>query len=399
MSRGNGVKTVGNNVCEITFQYRGERCRERVPVPNTKTKAGLKFAADLKSTIEHEISIGKFDYLEKFPRSKRARRLAKNPAETVSPEEMFSDYMSIKAMQIQPEQVKDYWETINHDWLPFFKSKSVTALAQVNGQLIQSWIDTQTDTSRKRIANQLVPLRGAVARATKLLVLPNPLVNLELKRAQLDGHTRGADPFKPAEIEAIRKQVSPMVSNMIQSWAWTGLRFGEMAALRWCDVDLARGILYVTSATRGTRVKGPKTRSSTRVVKTNGPARLALEAQKELTGDGERVWQNPTHHGHGGQFARAVVANWTSDKSFRLQFEAACLAAGVRYRGPRHLRHTYASWQLSAGESILFVSRQLGHKDSSVTQKLYARWIPDVDPQAGTRAERQFATSAVEHAL
>ena len=49
--------------------------------------------------------------------------------------------------------------------------------------------------------------------------------------------------------------------------------------------------------------------------------------------------------------------------------------AKVRYRSPYQCRHTYASMMLSSGENILWVSQQMGHKDSSATLKKYARFI------------------------
>ena len=42
------------------------------------------------------------------------------------------------------------------------------------------------------------------------------------------------------------------------------------------------------------------------------------------------------------------------------------------------MRHTYASSLLQEGIPITYVSRQLGHKDSSTTLRVYAHWLPDL---------------------
>ena len=39
------------------------------------------------------------------------------------------------------------------------------------------------------------------------------------------------------------------------------------------------------------------------------------------------------------------------------------------------LRHTYASLLLSRGESLLYVSRQLGHASVNITADRYGRWL------------------------
>jgi hypothetical protein len=49
-------------------------------------------------------------------------------------------------------------------------------------------------------------------------------------------------------------------------------------------------------------------------------------------------------------------------------------------------RHTYASMMLMAGENPLWVARQMGHADASITLKRYARWIPSDMPDAGSKA-------------
>src|SRR5262245_65741624 len=59
--------------------------------------------------------------------------------------------------------------------------------------------------------------------------------------------------------------------------------------------------------------------------------------------------------------------------------------AGVRYRKPYQTRHTYASMALMAGESPMWVARQMGHTDWSLTAKRYARWIPSDMPDAGNK--------------
>ena len=41
------------------------------------------------------------------------------------------------------------------------------------------------------------------------------------------------------------------------------------------------------------------------------------------------------------------------------------------------MRHTFASLLLQDGVPITYVSRQLGHKDPSITLRVYSHWLPD----------------------
>ena len=60
----------------------------------------------------------------------------------------------------------------------------------------------------------------------------------------------------------------------------------------------------------------------------------------------------------------------------RRSFRRALKRAGVRDFSTYDLRHTYASLLLCLGAPLLYVSRQLGHKNATTTLKWYARWIP-----------------------
>src|SRR5579859_1942592 len=82
MGRGSGVRAASESSIEISFEYRGVRCREKVKLP--PNAANLKYCGNLKSTIEYEIAHGSFDYAKHFPRSKRAKVFARVPAAVVT---------------------------------------------------------------------------------------------------------------------------------------------------------------------------------------------------------------------------------------------------------------------------------------------------------------------------
>ena len=53
-------------------------------------------------------------------------------------------------------------------------------------------------------------------------------------------------------------------------------------------------------------------------------------------------------------------------------------AADLPRRGSHQMRHTFASVLAQDGAPITYVSRQLGHKDASITLRVYAHWLLDV---------------------
>lgn len=58
-------------------------------------------------------------------------------------------------------------------------------------------------------------------------------------------------------------------------------------------------------------------------------------------------------------------------------FATACKAAGLKNVTPHDLRHTAAVWMAAAGISMAKIAQYLGHSDSQITERVYARFAPD----------------------
>jgi hypothetical protein len=69
------------------------------------------------------------------------------------------------------------------------------------------------------------------------------------------------------------------------------------------------------------------------------------------------------------------------ESNARKTFNRILDKAELRHRGPHQVRHTFASQLLQDGGPITYVSRQLGHRDSSITPRIYAHWLPDASKE------------------
>jgi integrase len=61
--------------------------------------------------------------------------------------------------------------------------------------------------------------------------------------------------------------------------------------------------------------------------------------------------------------------------------------AGLRYRKPHTLRHTFASMLIQAGESLAYVKEQLGHASITLTVDTYGHLIPGTNKAAVDRLD------------
>lgn len=148
----------------------------------------------------------------------------------------------------------------------------------------------------------------------------------------------------------------------------TGLRWGEMAALKIKDVDPVRHRLDVyesaTLVARKIVVTTPKTHEIRSVMY---PA--MLDDLLDLERDGEELLFPATNGGYMGHVE--------SPKTGTSWFTKACDLAGVQRMTIHDLRHTAASIMVRSGANVKTVQRQLGHASAAMTLDVYADLFDD----------------------
>jgi integrase len=174
----------------------------------------------------------------------------------------------------------------------------------------------------------------------------------------------------------------------------TGMRRGELVALRWQDVDLDRGVIRVEQsleATKGRlRFKAPKTKYGRRSITL--PASLVAELhahrkaqleQRLALGLGKSppdglvfaTWDGKARHPDG------LTKEW-----------ATAMAAMGRPEITLHsLRHTHASQLIAAGLDVLTISRRLGHGSPAITLAVYGHLFANTDDRAAQVIEVALA--------
>jgi integrase len=168
----------------------------------------------------------------------------------------------------------------------------------------------------------------------------------------------------------------------------TGLRRGELLALRWQDVDFNAGLVRVRRTYGRGEFGAPKTQRSSRAVPLADRVRDELEKHLERSafqGELDLVFCHPTS-------GRVL-----DPSRVRKRFQAAARRAGLRPVRFHDLRHTFGTRMAAAGAPLRAIQEWLGHSDDRTTS-IYADYAPDLS-QGAIWAERAFqAPSTTEHA-
>lgn len=165
--------------------------------------------------------------------------------------------------------------------------------------------------------------------------------------------------------------------------ATTGLRRGELAGLRWCDVDLDRRQLRVVEnrvmASHRQVTGSPKSARSRRTIGVDAGAVDALRAWRK------RQLEERLAMGAGWCDSPQVFTEPTGEpvhpQRLTRRFNGHVRTAGLPVIRLHDVRHSYATAALAAGERVEVVSRRLGHANVSVTLNIYAH-VSDADDQA-----------------
>lgn len=375
---GRGVRAASESSIEITFQYQGQRCRERL---NLKpTAANLRRAEQHKAAIELAIEQGTFDYSVTFPESKRAAKFAK-PVDRQNLGEYLAEWIEGRKSQLKASTAAHYERLITAQLVPMFGHLRLSELSKRHVREKLSALSV----SNKTLANLQSCLRSALADAVEDEFLEaNPMAGWNYRNKEVLKEEDDVDPFSMAEQAAILAATPKDRRPQIQFALWTGLRPSELIALEWGDIDwIGNEIRIVRAKTRAaSEPESPKTTSGRRSVKLLAPARDALLQQKPATFlAGGRIFTNPVSG-----------APWDHSEQIRkLLWAPVMKKSGVRYRRPYQTRHTYASMMLSAGEHPMWVAKQMGHKDWTMIARVYGRWMPSADLEAGQKAVQLFA--------
>lgn len=354
---------------QIAFTWLGDACRELLP-PCPITKGSIAYAGNLRAEIKRKIKEGTYRYSEYFPDSPRATRTGKG---TTLLENLLEKQEAIYKARVENgsmslSSLKGYQKAIYGARMKRWHGVQVH---DVTPGALREWIGEMENTS-KTIRNVLVPLRSVFDDALNDgLILANPFGQMALKkiiRETAKASDYEVNPYTRAEREQLLAACRSDERPMVQFWFETGLRPGELQAVMWEHVDFKACTVRIELNQVAGVIKAPKTKAGIRSVDLSDEAIEALLLQRpHSAAAGKRIWLNPSSR-----------EPWNTDAQIRKTlWQPLCKRAGVDYRNPYQVRHTYASSRLTAGANPWYLAEQLGHETVEMVFRHYGRFIRD----------------------
>ena len=169
----------------------------------------------------------------------------------------------------------------------------------------------------------------------------------------------------------------------------TGLRRGEILALRWDDLDFRTGALRIERQVQ--RIQGklvvsqPKTQASRRSILLPAPVLKVLEQYRQSVGS---RWMFPSPQKEDSPLDPAAV---------RKKLSAVLKRAGCPAARFHDLRHTFATSALEHGMDVKTLSTIIGHVSSATTLNVYAHVTDEMRRKAADKIDRAITGTEPPH--
>ncbi|GAB5380985.1 MAG: hypothetical protein Alis3KO_17690 [Aliiglaciecola sp.] len=341
----------------MDFTIGGIRYRESIPAPHNKTAE--KRLSEQEAVYKMAITISDKTALVKYPNSNILQKAFDNDNSNYTVDQYSSVWFGRHQANWSHTTIRGYSQKYNTHIKPNFGH---IRLKEFTPSHYHDWAKLQNMSGKSM--NDIRSILNQIFKEAFLdeIIDVNPIERT--RRAK--SIQKEPEPFTNEEIKKILEALESPYREYFQVAFFTGMRTGELLALRWKDINFESEKIHVRkSISRGIE-KEPKTKGSIRDIDMHPKVKESLLHLKDnqMTG------------------AHRVFIDLNTGKTYKNAeglrkyiWKSALKRGNVNYRCPYQARHTYASLMLSQGENPMWVASQMGHSDWGMIRKVYGRWL------------------------
>jgi integrase len=309
---------------------------------------------------------------------------------------------ALPGRNLKSTTLTEYETMLRRHLLPHFGDHELAAIEAAD---VDAYIAAKSAAglSAKTIVNTLGLLRVMFRTARRWkLVAHNPMEEIDPPRVASGEMNVLTEAEVPRLIAAYRQlEADPPEKTKAAEWRQarrivtvalgTGLRRGELLALRWRDIALLEGKLQVREAWVCGQFQAPKSVTSVRAFEVGAVTLAALNEQ----------WQESRYRSDDDLvFCHLELGSPLNASKLTILLRTAIKKAGItkRFRVFHDMRHTAITHDAAAGNPQAYVQMKAGHAHSAITER-YVHAAAVLFPGAGDRTEaRLFAGLTTEEA-
>jgi integrase len=226
----------------------------------------------------------------------------------------------------------------------------------------------------------------------------NPCTKVDLPKARREEMLF----LTAAEVRAVAEHIDAHFRTLVLFAAYMGLRAGELAGLRWGDVNLMQGTINVRRSLRDVNgrleVGDLKTTGSRRVVSFGAFMKELLTTHLHDAGNpgpddyvftmksGGPLRQEQVY----ARYFKRAVRGWTDGWG---KVHPGCLPAEKHAVRWHDLRHTCAALAIESGAHPKLIQARLGHSSITITLDRYGHLFPSAEQALGEALDAAFVAA------
>lgn len=288
--------------------------------------------------------------------------------------EWAKQWLEYKKDYVKESTLANYANIIYNHLIPDF---SDLYLSDINHNQLQKYIldklkggklTTKSSLSEKSVKDIMMVLKSTIKYAMDQGTIDSINLNFTYpkssKRKKIYIFTKRE---QKKITEYILKNTTPKGIGVLIS-LYTGMRIGEICALKWSDIDFKNNIIHVNKTLQRVYLKDDNNHVTSSIVISN-PKTLnsnrEIPINKEFADIIKKFKINSNH------YVLTSSLNCIEPRAYRKNYNSMLKKIKVKQNNFHSLRHTFATNCISLGVDYKTVSELLGHSDISITLNLY----------------------------
>lgn len=261
----------------------------------------------------------------------------------------------------------DYTRYVNYT-MPFFKNIRIGALKKID---IINFIDNHKGRNIDTILDYLIPLKSIVKFQHQVDNIERNIFDDNFIREYavqvLNDDKKKSKPYQELELEIIKNAPNSPIKFITLFGIYSGMRIGELIALRWYNVRYKDMKIFVTLQFTRKRFKRLKSETSRRVLEITPEMFEILDYLYKKPNRNEFIFLDPDNSS----------MHWLSSTKVNEHLSRFHASLGIPHRSFHNTRKTFARKDLDHGKSITSTAKKLGHKSPQETYDSYLEITQD----------------------
>lgn len=287
-----------------------------------------------------------------------------------------------KKMELKRSSYTQYNSVIQYHLIPAIGDYR---LNELTNDVIQDYVQIKLGGHQKALSSATVRrhisiLSSALKQAAKLgIISANPCLEISIPTAR----KRKTDVFSKDEYLKLEKALCSdqdrVKATAVLLALKTGVRLGELAALRWCDIDFEEKTIKVRDAVHRVNTIGENSKKTEMIFE--GTKSYCSERTIPMNDEIYALLKNY----EAGLFVKGEFVflskkgTFIDPRVYQTYFADVLKNAGIKKRNFHILRHTFATKAASKNMQLTVLSRLLGHSNITVTLKRYVHPLTEQD--------------------